>query len=232
MSESATWGCDFKRVEIRMPEEHEDRRFTDSVGRCHSLIGEKVECQKLIEIINQAATLERLMDALRWAMSEGSGLSRYRIQLCHPTTSSDALATPSAPDHDLVLSCPSGARALFEVSDVASPSDGNRKEEKDLRSLGLLVEGQGEEKFRVRDWPEGRLFLVVSPEWKARLQRKSRRWVQNRTANGAQLPPHLEMRLIAWTSATGIVEIHPGKGFGRLPAPEKSLKPLPSEPSE
>jgi hypothetical protein len=225
-----TWGCDFKRIDIHLPNGHPDREFTDSAGWNHILIGEALQRQKLIEIINQAATLERLMDALRWTMSAGSGLSEYRIQLCHPTTSSE-IKDDDAPDHDLVLSGPGGA-ALFEVSDVASSKDGNRKEKKDLRSLGLLVEGKGDEKFRVRDWPAGRLFLVVSAEWKKRLRKKSRRWVQNRTIGGTRVPPHLEMTLITWQSATGIFEIHRGKGFGRWLQPANNLTPTLREETE
>ena len=206
------WGGGFKRIEIHLPSCDPARQFVDSTGRCHILIDESVQCQKLIEVINQAATMERLMDALRWAMTDESGLGKYRVDLCHPTTSSGDEDSNVA-DHDLVLSGPSGV-ALFEVSDVASSKDGNRKEEKDLRSLGLLVEGQGESKFRVTAWPPGRLFLVVSREWRGRIDQNSRRWVQNRTVAGIRVSPHLKMQRHDWNTTTGIFEIHRGAGFG------------------
>lgn len=214
---TVTWGCDFKRIDIRFPPGHESRRFTDSTGRVHSLVEESVRCQKLIEVINQTATIERLVDCLRWALTGPSGLSGYKIQLCHPTTSSDS-DDDDGMDHDLVLSDPAGTTAIFEISDVASLKDGNRKEEKELRSLGVLEEGKGEEKFRVRDWPSSRLFLVVSHEWKTRLQKKSRKWVQNRKVSGQKILPHLVLTPIPWQSQTGIFEIGRGPGFGQSPA--------------
>ena len=212
-----TWGCDFKRIDIRFPPAHKSRRFTDSTGRIHFLVEESVRCQKLIEVINQTATIERLMDCLRWTMTHPSGLSRYKIQLCHPTTSSDADGKDDGLDHDLVLADSAGTTAIFEVSDVASSKDGNRKAEKDLRSLGVLEEGKGEEKFRVRDWPSSRLFLVVSSEWKPRLQNKRRKWVQNRKVKDRRIPPHLVITLKPWESQTGIFEIERGPGFGQSP---------------
>jgi hypothetical protein len=150
-------------------------------------------------------------------MTAASGLSGYRIQLCHPTTSSD-LDGDEDMDHDLVLSDPAGTTAIFEISDVASSKDGNRKEEKDLRSLGVLEEGKGEEKFRVRDWPSSRLFLVVSYEWKMRLRNNRRKWVQNRTVDDKRILPHLVFTPILWESKTGIFEIGCGPGFGQSPA--------------
>jgi hypothetical protein len=121
-------------------------------------------------------------------------------------------------DHDLVLCDQAGMTAIFEISDVASFKDGNRKEEKDLRSLGVLEEGKGEEKFRVRDWPSSRLFLVVSSEWKKRLPNKRRKWVQTRKVNGRRILPHLVFTPIPWESQTGIFEIGRGPGFGQSPA--------------
>jgi hypothetical protein len=213
-----TWGCDFKRIEVRFPPGHESRNFTDSTDRVHTLVDETVRPQKLIEVINQAATIERLLDALRWAMSDSSGLSGCTIRLCHPTTSSEADDEDETTDHDLVLAGAAGVTAFFEVSDVASPKDGNRKEEKDLRSLCVLEEGKGEEKFRVRDWPAARLFLVVSSDWKPRLLNNRRKWVQNRKVNGRRIPPHLILTLIPWEAPTGIFEIARGEGFGQSPA--------------
>ncbi len=90
--------------------------------------------------------------------------------MCHPTTSS---AGDDTTDNDLILTALDRRRARFEVSDVASSNDGNHKEERDLRSLGVLGEGHGAKRFDLT-WPADRVFLVVSTEFAAKL--KSRRW--------------------------------------------------------
>ncbi len=95
--------------------------------------------------MNQCATMERLLDALQWAQSAGSGLAESLVERCHPTMSS---SYADEEDHDLVLVGPDGTKAKFEVSDVSGTKDGNKKEKKDLISLGVLREVKGEEMFR------------------------------------------------------------------------------------
>ncbi len=118
-------------------------------------------------MINQCATVERLLDAVAWVLSRAPAAE---LLLCHPTTSS---RPKDSADNDLLVEA-AGERWSFEVSDVASGgADGNHKELKDLRSLGLIApEG---DRWRLADpYPTGRHFLVVSPEFGARLCRPSR----------------------------------------------------------
>jgi hypothetical protein len=111
----------------------------------------------LVEVINQCATMERLIDALEWANS-----TYTNVEKCHPTTSSEN--TGGGPDNDLILVAVSGKKARFEISDVASEKDGNGKAPRDLVSLGVLT--HCDKKLRPSDaWPAEQLFLVVSEEF-------------------------------------------------------------------
>src|SRR5438309_458933 len=103
------WGIHFKRIGVDLPLDNPGRVFIDSEDRVLTLVEPSVQSQKLVELVNQLATIERLVDALTWAMSEGSGLARHRIKLCHPTTSSDP--QEGTDDHDLVLSGPNDESA-------------------------------------------------------------------------------------------------------------------------
>ena len=137
--------------------------------------------QPLSEILNQCATMERLLDALRWATTE---LPHYNeVRVAHPTTSSrkrrksanassdnstdSAETEPLEPDNDLILATEDGHLAIFEVSDVASKSgDGNHKEEKDLKSLGVSEQSASDATRR---------FLVVSAGFGQRLKHRGPR---------------------------------------------------------
>lgn len=160
VSNHSAWGVTLKRVRVALPVDWRPTIVRDD-GAEHCLA----------EVVNQCATMERLLDALAWAQTAASGLSDFHVVRCHPTTSSGAAGVGA--DHDLVLTGPEGRSAWFEVSDVASSEDGNRKEERDLRSLGLLRDGRGPERCDV-PWPEARVFLVVSAEFFERL--RGRRW--------------------------------------------------------
>jgi hypothetical protein len=119
------WGIAAKRIRVELPTESRP-----------TSIGQDVENQRLAEVVNQCATIERLLDALLWARSEPS-LQGYAVERCHPTTGS---SEGDDDDHDLVL-VEEGSperKAKFEVSDVAGAKDGNNKEKKDLASLGVL----------------------------------------------------------------------------------------------
>lgn len=157
VEDAAAWGGLLKRVRVELP-----------AGDRPLLVRGAEPSHSFAEVVNQCATMERLLDALAWAQTEESGLRAWTVAVCHPTTSS---ATDTAVDHDLVLKGPAGQEAWFEVSDVASVHDGNAKEEKDLRSLGLL--GTGAARCDVI-WPTARVFLVVSTEFATKLRR--RRW--------------------------------------------------------
>lgn len=148
--ERAMWGVRAKRTAVRL------------AGPRPARISEHVAEHSFAEIVNQCATLERLLDAMRWVETEGSGLRQHDVLLCNPTTSSST----QDDDHDLVLRGPDGDLAKFEVSDVAGAKDSNRKEIKDLCSLGCLS-ADGTD---VSQWPKGRSFLVVSSEFATRLR--------------------------------------------------------------
>jgi hypothetical protein len=164
-TEPMAWGSSMKRLRVSLPE-HDRPALVD------------VSEHNMIEIINQCATMERLLDALAWACQPGSGLSESMVARCHPTTSSTpSNAEQETPDNDLVLVGQDGSIARFEVSDVTGRQDSNRKEERDLISLGVLHRGRGmgDERF-VASWPAARLFLVVSQEFSHVLLKPGKRW--------------------------------------------------------
>ncbi len=124
---------------------------------------------KFVEVINMCATVERMLDALKWA---GSEFQNHLVAICNPTTSSNAFAGQNqALNNDLVLVCSEcqHVTARFEVSDVFGKGYGKRKERKDLKSLG--VDGNA------GDWQSNeRKFLVVSKEFGAFLGRRQPPW--------------------------------------------------------
>lgn len=161
------WGSKAKRIKVYLPKAEWPR-----------LLSPGSEEHNLVEVINQCATMERLLDALVWAQDMESGFDEFSVELCHPTTGS---RPGEESDHDLVLvgndSDGKLTKAKFEVSDVSGEKDGNQKEKKDLISLGVLKEGKGKEMYP-DGWPEGRLFLVVSEEFAERLRKPNRGWLK------------------------------------------------------
>jgi hypothetical protein len=151
------WGANAKRVKVHLPE----------TGR-PVLIGEGIREHSLVEVINQCANMERLLDTLQWAENE-PGLEGCVVERCHPTTSS---VSDDEGDNDLVLVKSGAPEARFEISDVASKKDGNNKEKKDLARLGVLQKGTFEPR---NGWHGTRLFLVVSQEFGERLTNSRRR---------------------------------------------------------
>jgi hypothetical protein len=79
------------------------------------------DAQSIVEIINQLANIERLIDALIWARDNGA----TTVMQCNPTTSSEG--------HDLVVSG-SGGVSVFEISDTMS-TYGEAKVKNDLNTL-------------------------------------------------------------------------------------------------
>jgi hypothetical protein len=160
------WGTAVKREHVQLPDQGKP-----------TLIPRSVKTHSLGEVVNQCATLERLLDFLRWSAESGSEFSSYRVERCHPSTSSDK---PNAAelDNDLVLESQSGERAYFEISDVASESDGNRKLQKDLASLRVLAEDARGRFLPAEHWPEGRVFVIVSAEFAGGLLRRKHSWVE------------------------------------------------------
>ncbi len=182
------WGTEVKRVRVYLPKDE-----------WPMLVSPKTEEHNLVEVVNQCATTERLLDVLTWAQNEESELAEHLVERCHPTTSS---SYRDADDHDLVLLGPDGRAAKFEISDVSGATDGNQKEKKDLISLGVLSNNKGAEMFS-GDWPEGKLFLVVSEEFAELLSRPSRAWLTGH-------PPHCHYSDPVARGTTRIFEVKKG----------------------
>lgn len=182
------WGTEVKRVRVLLPRDE-----------WPELVSSETEEHNLVEVINQCATMERLLDTLEWAQGAGSKLADSLVERCHPTTSS---SYADEEDHDLVLVAPDRTKAKFEVSDVSGEKDGNQKEKKDLISLGVLSVGRGDEIYPDR-WPDGRLFLVVSEEFAERLSRPTRAWLKGE-------PPHCHYTDPAAQGTTRIFRVKKG----------------------
>jgi len=141
--------------------------------------------ERFAEVLNIAATLERLLDALLWFQAS-SRFSKLVVRECHPSTS-------SAPDaNDLVLIDRSGAVTVrCEVSDVvAGNAHQNNKERVDLAALG--IDGPPPEDGVAR-------FLVVSSEFGHALDHPRRAW--------HRLPYRYARHLADFDHATMLLEV-------------------------
>jgi len=156
-SEVSSWGSFMKRLYVDIP--IEQRPY---------LIPGKIQNHNLIEIINQCATIERLVDAILWFSGKGSGFGDCIVVSCNPTTSSTNKSENGLRDHDLILRDSNGDLCYCEVSDVVGHRDGNKKEIKDLISLGALA-GTIKSPRPAVGWPRGRLFLICSSTFSARI---------------------------------------------------------------
>ncbi len=145
---STDWGARFKRLYV-------------SLGASRPSAIEK-ERERLVEIINMVATLERLIAGVSWFSSNPQTVDLIVLE-CHPSTSA------SDTGNDLVLGhTPNDRRVLIEVTDVASGSAGqNGKERKDLASLGCATAVPSDGVRR---------FLCTSPEFAGALTNVRRRW--------------------------------------------------------
>jgi len=181
---SEEWGTSIKRRHVRLPKENRPARMEDAPEK-HSFA----------EVVNQCATMERLLDALRWSHK---ALPGYMVKVCHPTTSASKAGANR--DNDLILVGPDGELCCFEVSDVAASKDGNRKETKDLISLGVL-----DAEKKQLPWPAGRLFLVVSKEFWEHLSSRKRRVHKQRQFHYVQRD--------GGETSTRIIEVVEGRGM-------------------
>lgn len=88
-SEPSRWGTEAKRVAVRF----EGAKPRD--------IGSDLYQHNLVEIINQTATVERLIDVLEWVQTTESGMVDFtRVTVCHPSTTA---APADKWENDLVL---------------------------------------------------------------------------------------------------------------------------------
>jgi len=176
------WGVQVKRINVLLPKDKRPHLCRDAPDE-HSFS----------EVVNQCATLTRLIDALAWTSEQWPNAVVTR---CHPTTSSRK--RHGVPDNDLMVRL-EGRRALrFEVSDVASEKDGNGKEFKDLVSLGALA--SRERRSRTKPWPRARLFLVVSEEFSRRMMRLKKRRLEKEG---------IRYCMVGRPSSTRIIEVLP-----------------------
>lgn len=180
---AATWGQQAKRTYVELPES----------GR-PSLLKASPSHHALTEITNQCATMERLIDALRWG---SDNLPDHVLHVCHPTTSSNP--EDQTVNNDIVLMGPEGAPCRFEVSDVASSKDGNQKERKDLKGLSIFT--SLDPLTYAPDWPDGRAFLVVSEEFSEHLMRPTRHGLKE---------GRFHYRLVGSEDTTRIIEVCEG----------------------
>jgi hypothetical protein len=143
------WGSRVKRLEVELA--GEGRPFL--VAKSH---------EKLAEVVNMLATLERLTSAVRW-FARHPEFSLLHVSVCHPTTSA------VRGDNDLVLTDDAGTvRVRCEVCDVVSGSAGqNGKERTDLANLGCAT-GVPDDGIR--------RFVSTASEFAAALTSEKRRW--------------------------------------------------------
>lgn len=114
---ASTWGIEFKRLMVDL-----------ATVNCPAMIVKQNE--RFGEVVNMAATIERLIPALKW-FYQNLDFKHLRVKECHPSTSGEERG------NDLVLVSHSGRVVVrCEVCDVASDRAGsNRKEKKDIRNL-------------------------------------------------------------------------------------------------
>jgi hypothetical protein len=142
------WGISLKRTPVDLTGDLKPR-----------LIGKASE--RLGEVINIVATVERLIAAIEWFSRD---CPKCNILECHPSTSDETNG------NDLVLIDDNGTVVVrCEVCDVASSSGGsNGKEKKDIRNLGCSV--------AVPD-DQVRRYICTSPEFATALTSTKRKWL-------------------------------------------------------
>ena len=166
--DSSKWGIKAKRDKVELPKKNRP-----------ALVSQNLESHCFVEILNQCATVERLLDVLDW-VSENAEMKGFRNRICHPTTTSRSKSGGNR-ENDLML-VNGTMTANFEISDVASNKDGNRKLPKDLISLGVLD----------KEWkptPDNRYFLGISFEFSQRL-------LINQNNSSERKSPNCYLRLV------------------------------------
>jgi hypothetical protein len=147
--DESRWGTSMKRSPVPL-----------NLGDVPLLIGKPEE--KLSEVINIVATVERLIDAIDWFARQPQ-YEGYSILECHPSTSDET------DGNDLVIMDRNSKVAVrCEVCDVASSKAGsNNKETKDIQNLGC-------DRFVPQD---GVLrYICTAPEFANALAGQGRKW--------------------------------------------------------
>lgn len=164
---SSVWGSEMKRLQVKLPEDGRPILIDVDVMKSEHNLG---------EVINQCATMERLLDTLVWVQTPESGLARFSVLCCHPTTSSvQEAGKKMLGDNDLVLMDTNNQYARFEIFDSVRDQPNNGKEKESLISLDVWRKGVDQESRT--DWPAGRIFLAISQNLAPFLQRAKRPWL-------------------------------------------------------
>ena len=147
----STWGAEAKRLSVTFSPDAE------GLG-----LGKKRE--RFAEVVNMAATMERLLDALTWFRNHPDYRS-LRVRECHPSTSDDSSG------NDIVLESADGiVKVRCEVCDVVSRNAAqNSKEAKDIRNLGCETGVPSDGVSR---------YIATSPEFAQALSSPVRKWNQ------------------------------------------------------
>ena len=144
----STWGTEAKRLSVTFSSDAKE------LG-----LGKKQE--RFAEVMNMAATIERLLDALRWFRNHPDYRS-LRVRECHPTTSNDSSG------NDIVLESADGiVKVRCEVCDVVSKLP--KKEAKDIKNLGCEAGVPSDGVSR---------YIATSPEFAKALASPARKWNQ------------------------------------------------------
>lgn len=147
----------------------DERRAGIALKRLTVDVGHRRE--RFAELVNQLATVERLLDVFIWLRSAHGD---PHVVACHPTTSSNAaIGLAGLPDHDLVVSRLQAPMMAVEVFDVvAVKRDSNRKLAGDLDRLNHSLQIWPDlEAFaampreRAEHVLRGPLGSVLKPEW-------------------------------------------------------------------
>ena len=143
------WGIAAKRQTVDL----RDRNRPDLIGK---------DSERLVEVINMVATLERLIDAICW-FRDLPDSGAYTISECHPSTSCGQQANDLVlVDRELRIS------SRCEVTDVAGDSAGqNGKEKRDLKGLGCET---------IVPDDSVRRFICTSAEFANALCSHARKW--------------------------------------------------------
>ena len=142
------WAVSMKRLKVEWDQE-----------KAPSIVGKSSESFQ--EMLNILATLEHLKAAVRWFANQPE-FHGCLVTECHPSTSDSGT-------NDLVIGMEaSPPAAICEVTDIVSSNAGqNNKEDKDLRSLGVLPDFHYEQPRR---------FIATSVEYATALTNPRRRW--------------------------------------------------------
>ncbi|HUN56276.1 MAG TPA: hypothetical protein VMU29_14080 [Smithella sp.] len=146
------WGASVKRLPVKL-----------NYDNVPNLIGKTEE--KLVEVINIAATVERLIDGIEWfaAQPENQG---YFILECHPSTSDESSG------NDLVMIDGNNRVTIrCEVFDVVSLNAGsNNKEKKDIQNLGCneSVPKDGVKRYICTALEFGRALTSPNRRWESK----------------------------------------------------------------